>query len=152
MSLLERSFVDLVGLVMTLLGGGKDDPNVAPNHGSEACGRVVVGLVVGLMVRVAAADSRIGTLGSTPLLSVGEPVSGQNSLSLLANVPMTGCSKFVRVPPSPEHGLEESECDCSWWEGLPCESCFGVWLRGGGRDPLVLWSGKVGLRTEPFSK
>ena len=133
---------------MTLLGGGKDDPNIAPDHGNEACGRVVVGLVV----QVVAADSGIGTLGSTPLLSVGEPVSGQNSLSLLANVPMTGCSKFVRVPPSPEHGLEESECDCSWWEGLPCESCFGVWLRGGGRDLLVLWSGKVGLRTEPFSK
>ena len=46
MSLLERSFVELVGLVMTLLGGGKDDPNVAPDHGNEACGRVVVGLVV----------------------------------------------------------------------------------------------------------
>ena len=118
MSLLERSFVGLVGLVMTLLGGGKDDPNIAPDHGSEAYGRVVVGLVV----RVATADSGIGTLGSTPLLSVGEPVSRQNSLSLLANVPMTGCSKFVRVPPSPEHGLEESECDCSWWEGLPYES------------------------------
>ena len=148
MSLLEHSFVGLVGLVMTLLRGGKDGPKAAPEHGSEACGRVVVGLVV----RVAAADSGIRTLGSTPLLSVGEPVSGQNSLSLLANVPMTGYSKFVRVPPSPEHGLEESECDCSWWEGLPYESCFGVWLRGGGRDPLVLWSGKVGLRTEPFSK
>ena len=148
MSLLERSFVGLVGLVMTLLGGGKDDPNVAPEHGSEACGRVVVGLVV----RVATADSGIGTPGSTPLMSVGEPISGQNSLSRFANVPMTGCSKFVLVPPSLEHGLEESECDYSWWEGLPCESCFRVWLRGGGWDPLVLWSGNVGPRTEPFSK
>ena len=152
MSLVERSFVGLVGLVMVLLGGGRDVPNVAPKFRSEACGRVVVGLVVELAVRVAVADSGIGTLGSRPLLSVGEPVSGQNSLSRFANVPMTGCSKFVLVPPSPEHGLEESECDCSWWEGLPCESCFGVWLRGGGRDLLVLWSGKVGLRTEPFSK
>ena len=114
MSLLERSFVGLVGLVMTLLGGGKDDPNVAPDHGSEACGRVVVGLVVVLVVRVAAADSGIGTSGSTPLLSVGEPVSGKNLLSRFANVPMTGCSKFVLVPPLPEHGLEESDCGCSW--------------------------------------
>ena len=152
MSLVERSFVGLVGLMMTMLGGGKDDPSVAPEHGSESYGRVVVGLVVGLAVRVAAADSGIGTPGFTPLLSVGELVSGQNLLSRFANVPMTGCSKFVLVPPSPEHGLEESKCDCSWWEGLPCESCFGVWLKGGGRDPLVLWSGKVGPRTEPFSK
>ena len=148
MSLLEHSFVGLVGLVMTLLGGGKDDPNAAPEHRSEACGRVVVGLVV----RVAAANTGIGTPGSTPLLSMGEPVSGQNSLSLRASVPMIDCSKFVRVPPSPKHGLEESECDYSWWEGLPCESCFGVWLRGVGRDPLVLLARKVGPRTEPFSK
>ena len=118
MSLVEHSFVGLVGLVMVLLGGGKDVPNVAPEFGSEAGGRVVVGLVVGLLVvlvvRVAAADSRIGTLGSTPLLSVGEPVSGQNLLSRFANVPRTGCSKFVLVPPLPEHGLKESECGCSW--------------------------------------
>ena len=91
MSLLERSFVELVGLVMTLLEGGKDDPNVAPDHGSEACGRVVVGLVV----RVAVADSGIGIPGSTPLLSVGELVSGQNSLSRRASVPMTDRSKFI---------------------------------------------------------
>ena len=97
-------------------------------------------------------QTRGGTPGSTPLLFVGEPVFGQNLLSRFANVPMTGCSKFVLVPPLPEHGLEESECDSSWWDGLPCESCFGVWLKGGGRDPLVLWSGKVGPRTEPFSK
>ena len=148
MSLLEHSFVRLVGLVMTLLGGGKDDPNAAPEHRSEACGRVVVGLVV----RVAAADSGIGTSGSTPLLSVGEPVFEQNSLSRCASVPMTDCSKFVRVPPSPEHGLEESECDYSWSEGQPCESCFGVWLKGVGRDLLVLLSRKVSPRTEPFSK
>ena len=91
MSLLEHSFVGLVGLVMTLLGGGKDDPNIAPDHGSEAYGRVVVGLVV----RVAMADSGIRTPGSTPLLSVGELVSGQNSLSRRASVPMTDRSKFV---------------------------------------------------------
>ena len=91
MSLLERSFVGLVGLVMTLLGGGKDGPNVAPEYGGEACGRVVVGLVV----RVAAADSGIGTPGFTPLLSVCESVSGQSSLSIRASVPMTDRSKFV---------------------------------------------------------
>ena len=68
--------------------------------------------MVGLVVRVAAADSGIGTPGSTPLLFVGEPVSGQNSLSPFVNVPMTGCSKFVLVPPLPEHGLEESDCVC----------------------------------------
>ena len=147
-SLLEHSFVGLVGLVMTLLGGGKDGSNTALEHGSEACGRVVVGLVV----RVAAADSGIGTPGSTPLLSVGESVSGQSSLSLRASVPMTDRSKFVRGPPSPEHGLEENECDYSWWEGQPCESCFGVWLRGEGRNSLELLSRKVGSRTEPFSK
>ena len=45
-SLLEHSFVGLVGLVMTLLGGGKDGSNAALEHGSEAYGRVVVGLVV----------------------------------------------------------------------------------------------------------
>ena len=114
MSLVERSFVGLVGLVMVLLGGGKDAPSVAPEFGSKACGRVVVGLVVELAVRVAAADSRIGTPGSTPLLSIGESVSGQNLLSRFANVPVRGCSKFVLVPPLPEHGLEESDCGCSW--------------------------------------
>ena len=91
MSLLEHSFVGLVGLMMTLLRGGKDGPNAAPEHGSEACGRVVVGLVV----RVAVADSGIRTPGSTPLLSVGELVSGQNSLSRRASVPMTDRSKFI---------------------------------------------------------
>ena len=111
---MERSFVGLVGLVMVLLGGGKDVPNVAPEFGSEACGRVVVGLVVVLVVRVSVADSGIGTPGSTPLLSVGEPVFGQNLLSRFAIVPRTGCSKFVLVPPFPEHGLKESECGCSW--------------------------------------
>ena len=114
MSLVERSFVELVGLVMVLLGVGKDVPSVAPEFGSEACGRVVVGLVVELAVRVAVADLGIGTLGSRPLLSVGEPVSGQNLLSCFANVPVTGCSKFVLVPPLPEHGLEEGECGCLW--------------------------------------
>ena len=114
MTLVERSFVELVGLVMVLLGVGKDVPSVAPEFGSEACGRVVVGLVIELAVRVVAADSGIGTPGSTPLLSVGEPVSGQNLLSCFANVPVTGCSKFVLVPPLPEHGLEESDCGCSW--------------------------------------
>ena len=114
MSLVERSIFGLVGLVMVLLGGGKDVPSVAPKLGSEAYRGVVVGLVVELAVRVAAADSGIGTLGSTPLLFVGEPVSGQNLLSRFANVPMTGCSKFVLVPPLLEHGLEESECGCSW--------------------------------------
>ena len=114
MSLVEHSIVGLMGLMMVLLGGGKDVPNVTLEFGSEACGRVVVGLVVELVVRVAAADSGIGTPGSTPLLSVGEPVSGQNLLSRFANVSMTGCSKFVLVPPLPEHGLKESECGCSW--------------------------------------
>ena len=99
---------------MVLLGGGRDVPNVAPEFGSEACVRVVVGLVVELAVRAAAADSGIGTPGFRPLLSVGEPVSGQNLLSRFANVPMTGCSNFVLVPPLPEHGLEEGECGCSW--------------------------------------
>ena len=47
---MERSFVGLVGLVMVLLGGGRDVPNVAPKFRSEACGRVVVGLVVELAV------------------------------------------------------------------------------------------------------
>ena len=75
---MERSFVGLVGLVMVLLGGGKDVPIVAPEFGSEACGRVVVGWVVVLVVRVSTADSGIGTPGSTPLLSVGESVFGQN--------------------------------------------------------------------------
>ena len=50
MSLVERSFVGLVGLVMVLLGGGKDVPNIAPEFGSEACGGVVVGLVVELAI------------------------------------------------------------------------------------------------------
>ena len=141
---MEHSSVGLVGLVMTLLGGGKDGPNAAPEHVSEACGRVVVRAVV--------ADSGIGTPGSTPLLSVCESVSRQSLLSRRASVPMTDRSKFVRGPPSPEHGLEESECDCSWWKGQPCESCFGVWLRGEGRSPLELLSRKVGSRTEPLSK
>ena len=57
---------------MTLLRGGKDVPNEAPEHGSEACGRVVVGMVV----RAAATDSGFITPGSIPLLSVGEPISG----------------------------------------------------------------------------
>ena len=148
MSLLEHSFVGLVGLVMTLLRGGKDGPNAAPEHVSEAYGRVVVGLVV----QAVAADSGIGTPGSTPLLSVGEPVSRKSSLSCCASVPMTDRSKFIRGLPSPEYGLKGRECDCSWWEGQPCESCFRVWLRGVGRDPLVLLSRKVGPRMEPFSK
>ena len=88
---MEHSSVGLVGLVINLLGGGKDGPNATPEHVSEACGRVVVGLVV----RVVAADSGIRTPGSTPLLSVGELVSGQNSLSRRASVPMTDRSKFV---------------------------------------------------------
>ena len=88
---MEPSSVGLVGLVMTLLGGGKDGPNATPEHVSEACGRVVVGLVVQVIV----ADSGIGTPGSTPLLSVGELVSGQNSLSRHASVPMTDRSKFI---------------------------------------------------------
>ena len=75
---MERSFVGLVGLVMVLLGGGKDVPIVAPEFGSEACGWVVVGWVVVLVVRVSTANSGIGTPGSTPLLSVGESVFGQN--------------------------------------------------------------------------
>ena len=145
---MEPSSVGLVGLVMTLLGGGKDGPNATPEHVSEACGRVVVGLVVQVIV----ADSGIGTPGSTPLLSVGESVSRQSLLSCRASVPMTDRSKFVRDPPSPEHGLEGRECNCSWWEGQPCESCFRVWLRGVGQDPLVLLSRKVGPRMEPFSK
>ena len=78
MTLVERSFVELVGLVMVLLGVGKDVPSVAPEFGSEACGWVVVGWVVVLVVRVSTADSGIGTPGSTPLLSVGESVFGQN--------------------------------------------------------------------------
>ena len=133
---------------MTLLGGGKDVPNEAPEHGSKACGRVVVGMVV----RAAATDSGFITPGSTPLLSVGEPVSRQSSLSRRASVPMTDRSRFVRGPPSSERGLEGRECDCSWWEGQPCESCFGVWLRGAGRGPLELLSRKVGSRTKPFSE
>ena len=50
MSLVERSFVGLVGLVMVLLEGGKDVPSVTPEFGSEACGGVVVGLVVELAI------------------------------------------------------------------------------------------------------
>ena len=73
-----RSFVGLVGLVMVLLGGGKDFPIVAPEFGSGACGRVVVGWVVVLVVRVSTAGLGIGTPGSTPLLSVSESVFGQN--------------------------------------------------------------------------
>ena len=73
-----RSFVGLVGLVMVLLGGGKDVPIVAPEFGSGACGRVVVGWVVVVVVRVSTAGSGIGTPGSTPLLSVGESVFRQN--------------------------------------------------------------------------
>ena len=73
-----RSFVGLVGLVMVLLRGGKDGPIVAPEFGSGACGRVVVGWVVVLVVRVSTAGSGIGTPGSTPLLSVGESVFRQN--------------------------------------------------------------------------
>ena len=73
-----RSFVGLVGLVMVLLGGGKDFPIVALEFGSGACGRVVVGWVVVLVVRVSTAGLGIGTPGSTPLLSVGESIFGQN--------------------------------------------------------------------------
>ena len=107
---------------MTLLGGGKGGPNDAPKHRSEAYGRVVVGM----MVRAAVADSGFVTPGSTPLLSVGEPVSRQNSLSRHASVPMTDHSKFVQGLPSPERGLEGRECDCSWWEWQAGVSCFGV--------------------------
>ena len=95
---------------MSLLRGDKDGPNEPPEHGSKSCGRVVGGMVV----RATAAGSRFVTLGSTPLLSVGEPVFGQNSLSRRASVPMTDRSKFVRGPPSPKRGLEGRECDCSW--------------------------------------
>ena len=95
---------------MTLLGGGKDIPNEALEHRSKAYGRVVVGMVV----RAAAADSGFMTPGSTPLLSMGEPISGQSSLSRHASVLMTDRSKFVQGPPSPERGLEGRECDCSW--------------------------------------
>ena len=107
---------------MTLLGGGKGGPNDAPKHGSEAYGRVVVGMVV----RAAVVDSGFVTPGSIPLLSVGEPVSGQSSLSSHASVPMTDHSKFVQGLPSPERGLEGRECDCSWWEWQAGVSCFGV--------------------------
>ena len=110
---MEHSSVRLVGLVINLLEGGKDGPNATPEHVSEACGRVVVGLVV----RVVAADSGIGMPGSTPLLSVGESVSRQSLLSCRASVPMTNHSKFVRGPPFLEHALEGRECNCSWWEG-----------------------------------
>ena len=95
---------------MSLLGGDKDGPNEPPEHGSKSCGRVVGGMVV----QATAVSSRFVTLGSTPLLSVGEPVFGQNLLSHFAIVPRTGCSKFVLVPPFPEHGLKEGECGCSW--------------------------------------
>ena len=104
-----------------LAGGGKDVPNEALEHRSKACGRVVVGMVV----QAAAADSGFMTPGSTPLLSVGEPISRQSSLSRHASVLMTGRSRFVQGPPSPERGLKGRECDCSWWEGQPCESCLG---------------------------
>ena len=50
MTLVECSFVELVGLVMVLLEGGKDVPSVTPEFGSEACGGVVVGLVVELAI------------------------------------------------------------------------------------------------------
>ena len=62
MSLVERSFVGLVRLVMVLLGGGRDVLNVAPEFGSEACGRVVVGLVVELAIRVARQTRGLGHL------------------------------------------------------------------------------------------
>ena len=133
---------------MTLLGGGKGGPNNAPKHGSEAYERVVVGMVV----RAAVVDSGFVTPGSIPLLSVGEPVSGQSSLSSHASVPMTDHSKFVQGLPSPERGLEGKECDYSWWEWQAGVSCFRVWLIGAGRGPLEWLSRKVGLRTKPFSE
>ena len=123
---------------------GKGGLNDVPEHGSEACGRVLVGVVV----RAAAVDLGFVTLGSTPMLSVGGPVSGQSSLSHRANVLMTDCSRFFRGPPSFDRVLEGRECDYSWWEWQAGVGCFGEWLRGAG-----LWlSMSVGPRIEPFSK
>ena len=133
---------------MSLLGGDKDGPNEPPEHGSKSCGRVVGGMVV----QATAVSSRFVTLGSTPLLSVGEPVFGQSSLSHCASVPMTNHSKLVRGLPSSERGLEGRECDCSWWERQAGVSCFRVWLRGAGWGLLEWLSRKVGPRTEPFFK
>ena len=76
---------------MSLQGDGKDVPSEPPEHEGESCGRVVGGMVV----RAVAAGLGFVTLGSTALLSVGGPVSGQNSLSLLVNAPMTDRSIFV---------------------------------------------------------
>ena len=104
----------------------------------------------GMVVRATTAGSGFVTPGSTPLLSVGESVFEQSSLSRRASVPVTDRSKFVQGPPSPERGLEGKECDCSWWERQAGVSCFGVWLRGVGWGPLEWLSRKVVPRTEPF--
>ena len=76
---------------MSLQGDGKDVPSEPPEHEGESYRRVVGGMVV----RAAAAGLGFVTPGSTALLSVGGSVSGQNSLSLLVNAPMTDRSIFV---------------------------------------------------------
>ena len=134
------------GTRVSLLGGDKDGPNGPPEHGGESCGKVVGGMVV----RAVAAGSGFVTPGSTTLLSMGELVSRQNSLSCRASVPMIDRSIFVRGPPFPERGLEGRECGCSWWEWQAGVSCFRVWLRGASRGPLEWLSRKVGSKTEPF--
>ena len=96
---------------MTALSGlGKGAPNDVPGYGSEACGRVLLGVVV----RAAAADSGFVTPGSTPMLSRGGLVYGQNSPSRRENVLMIGRSKFVRGSPSLDRGLEGKELGYSW--------------------------------------
>ena len=81
----------------------------------------------GMVVRATAAGSGFVTPGSTPLLSVGESVFGQSSLSRRASVPMTDYSKFVRGPPFPERGLEGKECDFFIvGEAGRCELLWGV--------------------------
>ena len=92
----------LVGLVTTLPGLGKDAPNDAPGHGIDAYGRELVGVVV----RVVVASSGFASPSSTPMLSVGGPISRKSSPSHRRNVLMTSRSKSVRGSPSPNHGLE----------------------------------------------
>ena len=76
---------------MALSGLGKGAPDDVPGHGSEACGKVLVRVVV----RATAADLGFATPGSTLMLFGCGPISGQSSPSRRENVLMTSRSKFV---------------------------------------------------------
>ena len=114
-------FVRLVGLVTALPGLGKGVPDDVPGHWRETYGRVLAEEVV----QFAAANSGFATPGSTPMLSGGGSIFGQNSLSHRGSVLRTGRSKFVRGSPSCVHGLVGKELDCSWWEWLDGVGSFG---------------------------